>query len=210
MSRNAKPAGSRRSQKKAKGGTLVGIFVGLVLGILIALAVVWYMNRTPAPFTDRAQNGNGSAGKPATPAGKTAEGGEKRFQFYEILPGKAEPQPGKSTEKGVERGAEKTPGTAEKAPAGKPAEASTAPGSPPKAADLYLQAGSFQNSKDAENLKASLALMGQEASVQQVMLADKVWYRVRLGPFASNDAAGKTKAELARSGIEASLVKGKD
>jgi cell division protein FtsN len=210
MARNSKPTGSSRSQKKSKGGTLVGIFVGLVLGILIALAVVWYMNRTPAPFTDRAQNGSASAAKPGAPAtpgapnGKAAEGGEKRFQFYEILPGKAEPQPGKGPEKAAEKPPVPADKAAEKPAPGKPAEPVKA------AADLYLQAGSFQNAKDAENLKASLALMGQEASVQQVMLADKVWYRVRLGPFASNDAAGKTKAELAKSGIEASLVKGKE
>lgn len=205
MSRNAKSAGGSRSQKKAKGGTLVGIFVGLVLGILIALAVVWYMNRTPAPFTTKPQGASTGNGQPA-PAGngKGAEGGEKRFQFYEILPGKAEPQPTKVPEKTTEKAA----GTADKPPAGKPGEAAPAAAKAP--AELFLQAGSFQNAKDAENLKASLALMGQEASVQQVMLADKVWYRVRLGPFASNDAAGKTKAELAKSGIEASLVKGKE
>lgn len=207
MSRNAKSAGGSRSQKKAKGGTLVGIFVGLVLGILIALAVVWYMNRTPAPFTNKPQGASIGNGQPA-PApgnGKSAEGGEKRFQFYEILPGKAEPQPTKAPEKAADKA---SGATADKSPAGKPAEAAPAAAKAP--ADLFLQAGSFQNAKDAENLKASLALMGQEASVQQVMLADKVWYRVRLGPFASSDAAGKTKAELAKSGIEASLVKGKE
>jgi len=207
MSRNSKSAGGSRSQKKSKGGTLVGIFVGLVLGILIALAVVWYMNRTPAPFTNKPQGASTGNGQPAPANGKSAEGGEKRFQFYEILPGKAEPQPTKAPEKA----GDKPPGaTADKSPAGKPGEVATTAPATKAPADLYLQAGSFQNAKDAENLKASLALMGQEASVQQVMLADKVWYRVRLGPFASNDAAGKTKAELAKSGIEASLVKGKE
>ena len=209
MTRTSKPAGNR-SQKKSKGGTLIGIFIGLVLGILIALAVVWYMNRTPTPFTSKApatgaaETRSGTNGAPAA-NGKGAEPGEKRFQFYEILPGKAEPQPGKTPDKGTDKGADKPiDKAADKAATGKSGDAAK------PAADLFLQAGSFQNAKDAENLKASLALMGQEASVQQVMLSDKVWYRVRLGPFASNDAAGKARAELAKSGIEASLVKGKD
>ncbi|MDR3323916.1 MAG: hypothetical protein LBS89_06910, partial [Zoogloeaceae bacterium] len=40
-------------RKKSAGGTLVGIFVGLVLGMLIATGVVWYMNKTPVPFMER-------------------------------------------------------------------------------------------------------------------------------------------------------------
>lgn len=202
MSRDVKHGsrnrGGRSGNGSSRGSTLVGIFIGMVLGILIALAVVWYMNRTPSPFVERAPGANGPTAelKPGAPGVANAPAsGEKRFQFYEILPGKAEPKPNAA------------PAAADKAPARAAADGA---GEPAKPAELFLQAGSFQNAKDADNLKASLALMGQEASVQQVMLADKVWYRVRLGPFAKPDEAGKVKTELARSGIEASLVRGRD
>jgi cell division protein FtsN len=49
-----------------------------------------------------------------------------------------------------------------------------------------------------------------EANVQQVMVGDKVWYRVRLGPYGKPDDAAKAKAELSKLGVEASIVKGKD
>jgi cell division protein FtsN len=72
---------------------------------------------------------------------------------------------------------------------------------------VYLQTGSFQNAADADNQKAKLALMGAEASVQQVMLQDKVWYRVRLGPFKKQDEVNHMRAELSSQGIEANIVK---
>ena len=70
-----------------------------------------------------------------------------------------------------------------------------------------MQTGSFQNAADADNQKAKLALMGAEASVQQVMLQDKVWYRVRLGPFKKQDEVNHMRAELSSQGIEANIVK---
>ena len=72
---------------------------------------------------------------------------------------------------------------------------------------VYLQTGSFQNAADADNQKAKLALMGAEASVQQVMLQDKVWYRVRLGPFKKQDEVNSMRSELSSQGIEANIVK---
>ena len=52
--------------------------------------------------------------------------------------------------------------------------------------------------------------MGLEATVQQVMVQDKTYYRVRLGPFSRPEEASKVRSELAKSGIEASLVKNKE
>ena len=49
--------------------------------------------------------------------------------------------------------------------------------------------------------------MGVEASVQQVMLQEKVWYRVRLGPFKKMDEVTSMRSDLARQGIEANVVK---
>ena len=72
---------------------------------------------------------------------------------------------------------------------------------------VYLQTGSFQNAGDADNLKAKLAMLGAEASIQQVMLQEKVWYRVRLGPFKKMDEVNNMRSDLAKQGIEAKVVK---
>ena len=49
--------------------------------------------------------------------------------------------------------------------------------------------------------------MGAEAEVQQVMLQDKVWYRVRLGPFKKMDEVNNVRSELAKQGVDANVVK---
>ena len=53
MSRDMK---SKRApaKKKSAGGTLIGLFIGLVLGIVGAAAVVWYINKMPTPFSKQA------------------------------------------------------------------------------------------------------------------------------------------------------------
>lgn len=212
MSRDFKPARQPPvATSRSRGGTLFGIFIGLVLGVGAALGVVWYMNKAPVPFVANKTGSaaesarQGSSNGPVSPVPLPGKPGdppvEKRFQFYDILPGKSEPKPDGKPEAASHAPAKPTPAET----AAKPAEAPK-----PANADIHLQAGSFQNSKDADNLKATLALSGHEAGVQQVMVGDKVWYRVRLGPYAKSDEAGKVKAELSKLGIEASVVKGKD
>jgi cell division protein FtsN len=214
MSRDHKPPRQQpTATRKSRGGTLLGIFIGLIFGVGSALAVVWYMNKTPAPFVTNKTGLPESASKPPIPAGAAPTAPaplpgkpgdppvEKRFTFYDILPGKTEPKPdGKP-------GAAPAP-----APAPAPATEPPKPAAAPVAAvaDTQLQAGSFQNSKDADNLKANLALSGLEAVVQQVMVGDKVWYRVRLGPYARPEDLNRARAELSKMGIESTVVKAKD
>ncbi|WP_334158639.1 SPOR domain-containing protein [Oryzomicrobium sp.] len=239
MSRDLKrpqsTSGKRSPAKKAGGGTLIGIIIGLVLGVCAALAVVLYINKAPMPFVDKTQpppkdaketSGNLAAAKPGAPAPAQAPAAgaapqaaapvplpgkpgdpvpEKRFQFYDILPGKAEP---------------KTDATAADKPAAKDAAKDGKDGAKEskeaketkdgKEGPFFIQAGSFQRSGDADNQKANLAMLGMEATVQQVMVGDKVWYRVRLGPYGKMDEVNRARSELAKAGVEASLVKNKD
>jgi cell division protein FtsN len=73
---------------------------------------------------------------------------------------------------------------------------------------LYLQAGAFQNPADADNLKASLALLGIEASIQTSEVADRgIFHRVRIGPLDGMAEVERTRAVLAQNNIPAVLVK---
>ena len=215
--RNPAPA----SRKRSGGGTLLGLFIGLVIGVLIAAGVVWYLFKTPAPFVNKAPapaaavpaapaapgqpaptTGNNSTpmalpGKPGDPL--PANGEKPRFDFYKILPGNADaipdPQPGEAKPHET-----KTPETKSPEPVKEKSESALKE-------PVYLQTGSFQSAADADGQKARLALMGVEASVQQVMLQDKVWYRVRLGPFKKVDDVNAMRSDLAKQGIEANIVK---
>ncbi len=174
---------------KSGGGTLLGIFIGLILGLIIAVGITWYMNKTPIPFLNKAKPpekaDNGKLVQPK-PDEKTTQQAEKpRFEFYKILPGAEEPV----TEQQIKQAAK--------------------PGAPTE--NFLLQVGSFQNPAEADNLKARLALLGVEASVEPIDLADKgTWYRVRLGPYTKLDEINRLRQTLAQNGIEASLVKIKD
>jgi len=198
-------------RKKSGGGTLLGLFIGLVIGVLAAAGVVWYIYKTPPPFANKSQpspsspspapaaaqqQGSSSAPAPLALPGKPGDpvpqnGDKPRFDFYKILPGNAEaiPDPKPADSKQADTSKDK----GDKEPALKE--------------PLYLQTGSFQSAGDADNQKAKLALMGVEASVQQVMLQEKVWYRVRLGPFKKMDEVTSMRSDLARQGIEANVVK---
>lgn len=191
---------------KSRGGTLLGVFIGLIIGILIALAVVWFINRTPTPFRPASglpdapgstvRNGpDGVSGGPA-PVPLPGKPGdpphEKRFQFYDILPGKSEPQPSPAA-------SDKSKAADATTPSAKTEGKSTGP--------LSLQVGSFQTVKDAENMKVTLTLMGLEPSVQQVEVNGKQWFRVRVGPMVSFEELNRIKTELAKSGIQAVVVR---
>ncbi|MDR1709022.1 MAG: SPOR domain-containing protein [Candidatus Accumulibacter sp.] len=202
MSRDTKP---RRSAgpRRAAGGTLFGLCIGLIGGVLIAAAVVWYIHRTPPPFAAKtppaapptAAAPGGAApgplalpGKPGDPIPKTAAD-KPRFDFYKILPGETPGDPRQS------------------AKAGEPAKEPQDPRTAPLKEAIFLQTGSFQNAGDADNQKARLAMAGIEAAVEQVMLQDKTWYRVRLGPFRKIEEVNTLRGNLAREGIEATIVK---
>ena len=178
------------AKKKNGGGTLLGIFIGLILGLGIAVGITWYMNKTPIPFLNKAKPPEKAAAEPgkaiAKPDEKTTQQVEKpRFEFYKILPGAEEPV----TEKQIKQAAR--------------------PGAPTE--NFLLQAGSFQNPADADNLKARLALLGVEAGVEPINLAEKgTWYRVRIGPYSKVDEINRLRQTLAQNGIDASLVKIKD
>ena len=73
---------------------------------------------------------------------------------------------------------------------------------------FLLQACSFSNTSDAENLRARLALAGWEAQMQQGTLPDKaIRYRVRLGPYDNVDELNRIKGELARRGFDVAVIR---
>lgn len=227
--RDMKPKRPQQPAKNARGGTLIGMFIGLVLGVAVAAGVVWYMNKAPMPFLNKPQPGakpdgagamagmsgmTGAAPSAAKPApgeplalpGKPGDPiPEKRFQFYDILPGKADAVPGpKKDEKKDEAKDDKKDAKADAKDKDK--EDSGKESKQP----LFLQAGSFSTPQDADNMKAKLAFMGLEALIQQVMVQDKTYYRVRTGPYYRLDELNKVRADLAKAGIEAQLAKNKE
>lgn len=221
MTRDMKPRKNQPAKKKSGGGTLVGMFIGLVLGVCVAAGVVWYMNKSPLPFNkqiqaaakNEAQPANGKPAANAPPVALPGKPGdpvpEKRFQFYDILPGKADAVPDKGDKPDARKSEPKKEEKKEEKKDEKKEEPKKEESKESKT-PLFLQAGSFSTAQDADNQKAKLAFMGIEAVIQQVMIQDKTLFRVRVGPYTKIDELNKTRAELAKAGVDAQLAKNKE
>ena len=186
--------------RRNAGGTVLGILIGLVFGVLMSLGVVWYLNKMPIPFQDKTNHAEraaaGESGStPVTLPGKPGDKGDEkpRFEFYKILPGESQGKPSAKEEAKAEAKAD-SKGDGKAKPAAEP---------------LFLQAGAFQKPTDADNLKAKLALMGVEATVQEAEVADKGRvFRVRVGPFATVEELNRARTQLSQDGVTTNPVKG--
>ena len=71
-----------------------------------------------------------------------------------------------------------------------------------------LQAGSFSSVNDAENLKAKLALLGLEASIQTATIPDKgLWYRVRVGPYKNAGEMNHARNFMKQNGVDSTPMR---
>lgn len=203
---NRSTTGKRKTSHNSRGGTLIGMFFGLVIGLIVAFGVAWYLQKTPLPFMDRSGHVDHSQppnpGQPASLPGKPGDPplnapDKQRFEFYKILP---------SDQSAPGAGAATPP-----EPAPVPSADASAPASTAASGEqtlLYLQAGAFQKATEADNLKAKLALMGLETSVQEADVAGKgVVYRVRVGPYGNSDEMNQARQLLSQAGIQASLAR---
>ena len=70
-----------------------------------------------------------------------------------------------------------------------------------------LQAGSFRNADDAEQMKARLALLGTQAEIRAVTVNDSTWHRVRIGPVQGARRADEIRRLLQDNGIDTLVMK---
>ena len=71
-----------------------------------------------------------------------------------------------------------------------------------------LQAGSFRNGSDAEQMKARLALLGTVANIQVVTVNGATWHRVRIGPVEGTRRRDTVRRMLQDNDIETLVLKG--
>jgi cell division protein FtsN len=225
MPKDYKDSPSPRSDSRLNHPLLLGMIIGVLLGIVISLAVALWLNRLSNPFVEKDKKieplpkmapaqppppaeaakavekaAKGAAPEKGEKAEKSAKPSERpRFEFYQILPGDKE-VPDREA-----RAAAKAP-----AAAAKPGSSPTTP--KPHSGEIYwLQAGAFSEEREADNLKAKIALTGLEASVRPVAIPNRgTMYRVRLGPYQSVDDANRNKATLSQNGVAAAIIRTTD
>ena len=186
-------------------GGLIGFVIGLVVAGVIA---IWIYQSTPfRPET--MPLAKLEPVKPKIEAKSTGQTGEL-----------ARDEKKAEAERIVQPGAR--PDASASAPAAAPAIKGTAKAEPNKVAAptsepspsaeprsrLWLQVGAYVNRQDAENQRARFAVLGYEAQIQSADVPERgTVHRVRVGPYRDPDEAGKVRGELARQGIEVTVVK---
>ena len=219
-------------------GMIIGLLLGIVISLAVALWLNRLSNpfveksrpvepvskvapaQPPPPpeaarSAERAAKGKEAADKAdraekADKAEKTAKPERPRFEFYRILPGDKEVTGDSAPAPAPARPAPAPPPQASAAPSARPGSSPATP--KPFSGEVYwLQAGAFSEEREADNLKARIALTGLEATVRAVSTADKGrLYRVRLGPYQSLEDANRIKTTLSQNGVGTAIIRTTD
>jgi len=123
--------------------------------------------------------------KPTLSAAKPIDSKQPRFDFYQILPEMEIVIPEHEIEerRRLEGTGKSKPGT------------------------FIIQIGSFRKPSQADTLKARLALLGIESTVQTVNQSGSIWHRVKSGPYTSFRMVDKIQNRLHRNNIDSIVIK---
>jgi hypothetical protein len=190
-------AQARRQNKRQRGsgGGLPGwamLTIGLIIGLFVAFLV--YLDDMDQPPNAAIQSEESAPEPQAESPDGEDESDSPRFEFYSILPELevVVPEFGRSS---GDDGA--TPDSGD--------EGDTTPSLPDETEDdarYFLQAGSFREGAQADRMKAEIALIGLDVSVQDVQINGEPWHRVRVGPYSSATALQAAQQRLRDNEIE--------
>ena len=221
-------SGRMSSARQQRGGFVLGIVAGLLIGLALALGVALYITKAPVPFIDKVPQRTAEqdkaeieknrswdpnamlGGKPAKPLNNPAEAANGVAPVASApAAGIAIPVPPISP--GAASAPVAKPGSRDPAAilAGAPTSATgAAPAAQaPDKFIYFVQAGAYTRAEDAEQQRARLAMLGQEAKVSERDQAGRVVYRVRMGPYTNRDDADGLQGRLQQQSIESQIVR---
>ncbi len=188
MARDYKHARRKPAKKPVPGWVwmLSGLMIGLLIAFLVYLSQQPGMSDSFSKVAEKAKPVKTAAKKTKPKSGtKAVDDGALRYEFYTVLPESEIVIPEQEM---VQR--EKS-----------------RPGAQQKKHAYILQAGSFRKKQEAETLKARLALIGIESSVDRVQVHGDTWHRIRIGPFVSIREINSTRNRLRSNDINAILIR---
>ncbi len=215
-------AKSSRNNRSSQGGsTMYGVLAGLLIGLILAAAVAFYVTKAPMPFVDRATRETSQAALPdprqapdpntglygrSGPAGTPSTG--PTDTPIAPLPGAGQGQPGRDPDDLGALIASLPKPTAEPAPLPPPKPVPAPAQSSGQANGSYfLQVGAYRVLEDAEALRARILLLGLPVQLQRAEVNGLQINRVRVGPYARLDDMNRTRARLGEEKIESTVVR---
>lgn len=188
--------------------TFLGVIFGIIISLLVFVAVTYYVNKSEAPYFNLSNFERQAAMVDSLAEGAFEESAppllwqENRSQPEESEPIASQATPSEVIVPSPEASKE----VARIEDFASPAEIE-----PPLAATsgvFYVQAGVFDDANNADERKAQLALLGVSASVTPVNFkAGVTRYRVRIGPFTSEEQAKKIADRVRGNGIQPYLIR---
>ncbi len=178
--RTSRKANSDTNRISLRRWLLAAGLISLLISFLIFL-------RTPEPPAQA------TVKIPEIPAPQAAQDASRpepekpRFEFYTILPEQEVEIP--ETEIRIRKSEEK--------------QGKVKPGK------YILQVASFRSFKDADRLKAELALQGIQSNIEPAKIDEITWNRVKIGPFSSMTAVDGVRKRLRLQHIDAIVISAK-
>lgn len=197
-------------KSKQHGSTLTGFILGLVIGLGIAVAVAFVINKTPIPFTNKAANNKADSPSqlqdPNKPLYSNKDAAKEAAKEMANKPAETAAKPESKPETKPEQKPEKSAEAKVEKPADKPVDAAKSENIDDKYI-YFLQVGAFKDQGAADNAKAKLALLGFEAKITERSNDNGTMYHVRLGPFTQVDTMNRMRGKLSENGVDVAIIR---
>jgi cell division protein FtsN len=201
------------TQSKQRGGTMLGIIVGVLVGLGAALAVAVYVTKVPVPFVNKGAS-KGTAVEQEAAEAKKNKDWDPNAPLYGKNPAKSGTPATGGSVSNTEASSVAVPSAAASAAAGKKpaatasATAGTEAAKPAKAASAATAAATPVKPGAADPLgdlaKAKSAAPGAAGSTTGG--ADPFTYLVQAGAFRTPEDAESQRAKLGMLGMEAKIT----
>ena len=170
-----------KNAKKAEGTPFTnGIFVGLLFGILVSIAVTLFITNGKSPFVSKETAGACIEINSALEDDDVINIDEDTgFDFYDSLP-RDNTDYANNRQSDLDKNRD---------------------------VNYYLQVGAFSEVSPADNLKAKLALMGFESVIMTAKIGDNTFHRVCVGPYTEFIKTRDMREKLIKEGFKANLIK---
>ncbi len=167
------PAAKRR---KNTSSSFMMILLGLSIGLALSLILAIYVIMSPSPFVDKfGVEVNSGKNSEADQSNMPEE--TESSEFYDLLDGSDNDISNNDFLNNDESKLQQQ--------------------------SIFMQVGSFASNREADELKARLAIIGIETEIVKVALPDgTLWHRVRIGPILDDQEYTEFKRILSKNGYK--------
>jgi cell division protein FtsN len=181
--------------KSEDGNILLGMALGLVIGLGIALAAAYFIEKNPPAEKSNVRAPEIPLISKVSPDGSvTSEAQDPNMPMQ----GKQKPSDSQGVSSNLPSSVD-TQGSSSPALSQEPETKSKV--------TYYIQVGSFSDRTGAESNKAQLAMQGMQAKISESKKDDQPIWRVRLGPYTSLQDMEDDKNSLENAGMAYSVIK---